>query len=110
MMFDEALQTHPEGTLVTLLVHPGARTTQCFLAYDPWRKGFTCEIASPPERGRANRELLRAIAEFLDIPVPSVTLLHGERSHHKTVLIHGLPREDLVARLRRGPVGTGKQD
>jgi uncharacterized protein (TIGR00251 family) len=97
--FNDALQDHPEGVMVSLVVHPGARTTRCFIVYDPWRKALTCEVAAEPEQGKANRELQREIAGYLDLPLSAVTLLSGERSHRKTILIHGLSQEDLSKRL-----------
>ena len=99
LSLDDALQDHPEGVVVSVVVHPGARTTRCFIAYDSWRKALTCEIAAEAERGKANRELQREIAGYLNLPPSAVTLLSGERSHRKTILIHGLSREDLSKRL-----------
>jgi uncharacterized protein YggU (UPF0235/DUF167 family) len=42
-------------------------------------------VQATPERGRANREVLERLAEFLDLPSSRLTIVRGERSSTKWV-------------------------
>ena len=46
-------------------------------------------VRSPPEDGRANKALLDLLAEALDLPKSSFSLLTGAASRQKTVLVEG---------------------
>jgi uncharacterized protein (TIGR00251 family) len=56
-------------------------------------------VAAPPERGRANRAVLRLLAEFFDVPGDAVTLLSGAASPLKMVEVAGVDAESLQRRL-----------
>lgn len=57
-------------------------------------------LAAPPVDGAANEELVRFLADVLDLPKKSVRLLRGESSRTKLVEIIGLERHELDERLR----------
>ncbi|MEW5840790.1 MAG: DUF167 domain-containing protein [Thermoproteota archaeon] len=44
-------------------------------------------IKSPPERGRANRELVKRLARHFGVPEPSVRIVSGLASRKKVVEI-----------------------
>ncbi|MBM3725704.1 MAG: DUF167 domain-containing protein [Acidobacteria bacterium] len=70
---------------LALKVSPGARKTAwCGEMADGTRK---VRIAAPPERGRANAELLRFLAAEYGVPVHRVSLVSGSSSTRKTVRI-----------------------
>jgi len=50
-------------------------------------RGLVIAVAAPPERGRANQELIRTIADAALVPKGSITILRGEGSRRKTVRI-----------------------
>lgn len=49
----------------------------------------TVSIKSPPERGKANRELVKRLAEHFCVPEANVKILSGPMSRKKTVEITG---------------------
>lgn len=51
-------------------------------------------VKSPPERGRANRELVRRLANHFGVPESSVRIVSGLASRKKIVEIFGLPEDD----------------
>lgn len=72
---------------ITVKVHPGARLTQCKeMMADGTLK---IDIAAAPEKGKANRELIRYLAEAFDVPRSSVEILCGETSGVKMIRISG---------------------
>ena len=56
------------------------------------------KIQAPPIEGRANEALIEFLAEVLEVPRRTVTLVRGDTSRHKTVRIDGL---DLAEARRR---------
>ncbi len=46
-----------------------------------------CYLKSPPEKGKANRELLGLLAKALKLPVSACTILSGATSRLKRVRI-----------------------
>jgi hypothetical protein len=57
-------------------------------------------VAAPPEKGKANDELVRFLAGALGLRRAQVTLLSGQGSRSKAVRLEGLERAALEARLR----------
>jgi len=59
------------------------------------------KLTSPPVEGRANRELVKFLGKRLRIAPTSITLLTGESSREKTLLLSGLDADAVRNRLRR---------
>lgn len=57
------------------------------------------KIHAPPLEGRANEALIEFLAEALDVPRRTVTLVRGDTSRHKTVRIDGLALDEVKRRL-----------
>jgi uncharacterized protein (TIGR00251 family) len=58
------------------------------------------KIAAPPEKGKANKELIDFLAEKLDVKKSSVLIVKGQTSRYKTVIIEGLNNAELLKRLQ----------
>ncbi len=54
-------------------------------------------IKAPPEKGKANTELIRFLAKTLCITKNAITILSGETSRHKRVKIEGYNTEELMS-------------
>ncbi|HBY05483.1 MAG: hypothetical protein UV38_C0003G0035 [candidate division TM6 bacterium GW2011_GWE2_42_60] len=55
-----------------------------------------CYLQSPPEGGRANKELIDQLSEALDIPRRAMCIVQGATSRTKVVEIEGLVSIDEV--------------
>ncbi len=53
------------------------------------------KIKAPPVDGKANTYLVRFIAEKLGISKSRVSLVRGETSREKTVLVRDLPEQEI---------------
>lgn len=70
-------------------VHPGAKRTQAKgVMVDGTLK---IDIASAPEDGKANAELIRFLAEEFAVPRSCVEILRGHTAKTKTVRITAVP-------------------
>jgi uncharacterized protein len=65
------------------------------LTNDIWR----IKIAAPPEKGKANKELIEFLSERLGIKKDSVIIIKGQTSHNKIVAISGVSHEMILRRL-----------
>ncbi len=88
-------EKHPEGTLVRVRVNPGARET-AVRGVDEWRGVLEIDVSEPPEKGRANKELIRFLK---DKTGADVKLLSGETSREKTLLIEGKTPDEVEEAL-----------
>lgn len=94
-----SLRTDAEGAvLLKIAARPGAsRSAVQGLAGD----ALKVAIQAPPEKGKANDELVRFLAKALGLRRPQVTLVKGDTSRDKVVRIEGLSVDALRAALER---------
>lgn len=57
-------------------------------------------LNAPPVGGAANAELIELLADLLDIPKRSVTIVGGERSRQKRVRITGVDADLINSKLK----------
>jgi len=55
-------------------------------------------VAGAPVEGKANRELVRFLAETLGLPRASIVVVRGEAARRKTLAVEGIAA-DQAARL-----------
>ncbi len=74
------------GTIsFTASVHPGARTTNVQNVFE--NNVIKINIAKPADQGKANKELIRFIAEHFSVPQVNVDIVTGEHSRLKGIRI-----------------------
>jgi uncharacterized protein (TIGR00251 family) len=69
---------------VQVLARPGASRTE-ILRIDP--RGIVIALAAPPDKGKANEELIRFLARLAGVARAQVSILRGETSRNKAVRI-----------------------
>jgi uncharacterized protein (TIGR00251 family) len=57
------------------------------------------KIAAPPDKGKANKELISFLADKLRIKKSAVRIVKGQTSRHKTVVIEGMGGDEVLKRL-----------
>lgn len=92
----------PGGILLHLHVQPGASKSGLAGMHG---ESLKIRIKSPPVDGKANRELVRFLAEMLDIPQGRITIVRGASSRRKAVAIEGLTAERATRLLGLVPPG-----
>jgi len=90
------LQTHGEGILLPLLVHPGARKNAVTGVHDGRLK---VSVTQAPEKGKANVAVMEVVADALGLKRSQISLHAGETNPRKTLLIQGIAHDDLVRML-----------
>jgi uncharacterized protein (TIGR00251 family) len=57
------------------------------------------KIAAPPDKGKANKELIDFLSERLGIKKSAITIVKGHTSRNKIIDIEGINREEALKRL-----------
>jgi len=93
------LRETPEGVVLTLKVIPRSSVNAVAgLQAD----ALKIKVTAPPVDSAANAEVVRFLAEVLEVPRGAVQLLRGATSRHKQVRVTGLSAAQIQQRLRLG--------
>lgn len=99
MAFQDAVRASSDGVLIDFEVSPGAKETRVPSGYNEWRRRIEARLKAPPERGRANEELIGELSALLGIPESSIEITSGARDSRKSVKVLGASREEVLRRL-----------
>jgi hypothetical protein len=72
------------GTLIVVRVQARSKSPGVEAAGDGT---YRIRVLSPPEKGRANREVIERLAEHMDIPPSRLKIVRGGTSPRKTIRI-----------------------
>ena len=89
----------PISTRLRLRVAPGSRTGRGAIVRHGG--GWKVRVAAPPEHGKANEAVLSLVAERLDLPRSSVSLVSGRSGREKIVELAGVDAAEVERRLAR---------
>lgn len=96
------LKPQADGVQLAVKLQPRASKNEIGKALD---EELRIKVTAPPVDAAANEALVRLLAETLDCPRGRVELICGHTSRHKTIKLHGLSADAVVAKL----AGYGKQ-
>ena len=57
-------------------------------------------IPAVPEKGKANRFLLKQLSQLLDVNTSSLSIEKGHKTREKIIQVNGISQEELNQRLR----------
>lgn len=87
---------HPEGAVLSLRVVPRAdRNAVQGVQGD----ALKIRLQAPPVDNKANVELVRFLADALEVPGARLTLLAGATGRNKRVLVRGMNAAEVERRL-----------
>lgn len=95
----DALVEDRHGTLISVEVTAGAKTSAFPAGYNEWRRAIGCRVTAPAVDGRANKAVITLIAENLGVPPARVHIQSGAASSQKRVLAVGMSRKEILERL-----------
>lgn len=85
-----------DGVIVSVHVRPGAKK-DATMGYFNGR--LKVSLAAPPVDGKANERLVRWLSKSVGLPRSAVTLLSGQTSREKRLLVKGVSLEALIKAL-----------
>ena len=86
-----ALQAHPDGIVIAVRLTPkSARDAVEGLAQTSDGKvHLKARVRAVPEKGKANKALEKLLAGWLSVPCSGVSLISGDTTRLKSVLVSG---------------------
>lgn len=81
---------------VQIAARPGS-SRRGFVRIDP--RGLVVALHSPPEKGRANAELIELLAEGLHLPRSTIAVIRGASGRRKTVRIKSAAPDAVIKAL-----------
>jgi hypothetical protein len=97
------IRAEPDGVVLTVHAAPRARRSEVAGLHGDALK---IRLAAPPVDGKANRELVRFLAERLGRPAVALRVLAGETGRHKRVAVAGVTPDQARNALLSGPAGA----
>ncbi|MCA9038399.1 MAG: YggU family protein [Planctomycetaceae bacterium] len=86
-----------DGILLRVFVQPKARRRHIVGMHQDRLK---LSVTEPPDKGKANSGVIALLSEILEIPKSSITLVRGEISRQKDILLKGISPEIAIERIR----------
>jgi uncharacterized protein (TIGR00251 family) len=96
----KTVKKHHDGAIINLFVTPKAQSTIFPAGYNKWRRCIEIKVNSPAKDNKANKDVIKSIAKFLDRPVEDVFVVSGIKNRTKSVLIKGISAEVISEKLK----------
>ena len=93
------LKAVPGGVELSVLVQPRASRTRVLGEHDGQLK---IQLAAPPVDGEANAALVEFLGKLLGVPRRQVSLIAGDASRRKRVVIQGVEIAQVQAVMNSG--------
>ena len=99
MALPNYLRAQADGTLLSVKLQPRASSNEIGAALGD---ELRIKVTAPPVDAAANQALVELLAETLDCPRSRVELIRGHTSRHKSLKLHGLKPEEVLAKMTKG--------
>jgi uncharacterized protein (TIGR00251 family) len=93
----KAVWESEKGTFLRVIVHPNSKERNFIAEVTP--EAIIINLKGPAREGRANSELLKKLSKILRISTGNISLVAGQKSREKTVLVVGINAEELTDRV-----------
>jgi len=88
----KAIKEIEDGILVDIEVSPNASKFE-ISGYNTWRERIEIRIKAVPQKGKANKEIIK---EFSKLTKNEVGIISGLKSHQKTLKISKMSRDEFL--------------
>ncbi|MHA1186698.1 MAG: DUF167 domain-containing protein [Candidatus Heimdallarchaeota archaeon] len=95
----EYLASANNGIRVKIVVKPNSK--QPGIKIDTEKKYLQISVKSPPDKGKANKELLKLLAKQLELSLANLSIISGQRSRDKIILVANVSLEDLQKKIEK---------
>lgn len=86
----------PQGIKLFIRLTPGSSTDKIQGIYEDEQQTYLkISVTSPPEEGKANKNLIAFLSKHLKIPKTKIQLLTGHTSRYKTLLLEGMEENKI---------------
>ena len=97
---ESIVKKHQDGTILNLFVTAGSRKVVFPAGVNNWRKCIEISVSAPAKDNKANKEVIKTVADFFKKPVNDVFIISGNKNNKKTVFVKGASVSFISDRLR----------
>jgi hypothetical protein len=90
------LRAQPDGTLLSVKLQPRASSNEIG---EPLGDELRIKVTAPPVDAAANEALVELLADRLDCARGRVELVHGHKSRHKMIKLHGFTPKEVFQKF-----------
>ncbi len=73
---------------ITVIAHPGSRKDS--IALDEDGKTLVIHVTAPPEKGKANKAIVKLLAKQIGVGTSKIAIVRGSTSSTKTLRVEGM--------------------
>lgn len=96
--FEEVVRDLSDGVLIKLYVVPNSKKSAIVGLYgSPVR--LKVKIAAVPEKGRANKELIKFLSPIFEVSASNIEIRNGDFSGFKDLYLQSLSKTDFIEKL-----------
>lgn len=106
--YDKIVRKYQDGAIINLFVTPGSGSVKFPAGFNKWRRCIEMKVRAPPEENKANKEVIKTIADFFDKPVSEIFVISGSKKKAKTVFVKNTSVENVSERLKESFNGLQK--
>jgi uncharacterized protein (TIGR00251 family) len=85
---------------ITAIAHPGSRKDS--ISFDDDGTTMIIHVTAPPEKGKANKAIIKLLAKKIGVGTSNITIIHGSTSSTKTLRVEGMDGAQLKQSLNLG--------
>lgn len=97
-MTRDYLTSVSSGIQIKIVVKPNSKQQE--IKIDSEEKYIQISVKSPPDKGKANKELLKLLAKQLEIPTSNLSIVSGQTSRDKIILVTDISSDDLQKKIK----------
>jgi uncharacterized protein (TIGR00251 family) len=97
---ENGVKKHRDGTILNLFVTPGAHNVIFPAGFNNWRNCVEISVPSPAKYNKANKDVIKTVADFFEKPMNNVFIVSGIKKREKTVLVKGVSVDFVSDKLR----------
>ncbi len=91
------IQETNENVLLKIAVKPNSRKQA--IVIEPKENFLFVHLLAPPDKGKANKELLKFLSNFFDISLANFQITAGHTSRNKVVQVNSITKEAIRDKL-----------
>jgi len=99
-LLEGIIKKHQDGTVLSVFVTPEARNVVFPAGVNEWRKCLEIKVKSPAVANKANKDVIKTVADFFKKPVNDVFVVSGSRKREKSVLVKGVSIDFISQKLK----------
>jgi uncharacterized protein (TIGR00251 family) len=88
----KAIKEMENGIILDIDVSPNASKFE-ITGYNSWRERIEIRIKSLPQKGKANKEIIKEVS---NLTKTNVEIISGLKSHQKTLLIKEISKDEFL--------------